>query len=245
MKKYLAAFVCIATGGFIGTASAADLPVRMPTKAPPIVAAATWTGCYIGGNAGYGWTHSHWFDFGPYTDEGSNTSSGGAVGLQGGCDYQTGPFVVGIQGMWDWANLDGSHPYTLDPSYTDHSKVSSFATLTGRLGYAVQPDSLAYLKGGAAWVRDKFTETCAPNIFTGCPGIAKVTRSGWTLGGGLEHRFTSNLSAFVEYNYMGFGKKTSTLLYADGSTYDYDIKQNVQTVLAGVNYRFSGPASRY
>jgi hypothetical protein len=39
---------------------------------------------------------------------------------------------------------------------------------------------------------------------------------------------------------MDFGKKTHPLVYTDGSTYDYDIKQNVQTLLVGVNYRFGG-----
>jgi len=140
--------------------------------------------------------------------------------------------------MRDWASLDGSHPYASDPFYTDHSKVTSFATLTGRLGYAVQPASLLYVKGGAAWVRDKFTETCSDSSI--CPGSAKSSRTGWTIGGGWEYRFAPSWSAFVEYNYMDFGRKTSTLVYTDGSIYDYDIKQNVQTFLVGVNYRFGG-----
>ena len=41
-------------GFAVSTASAADLPVRMPVKAPPpaVVAVYNWTGFYIGGNVG-------------------------------------------------------------------------------------------------------------------------------------------------------------------------------------------------
>src|ERR1700685_1980924 len=41
----------------ISAAAAADLPARTYTKAPAMVAAApiSWTGCYVGVEAGYGW----------------------------------------------------------------------------------------------------------------------------------------------------------------------------------------------
>jgi hypothetical protein len=42
---------------------------------------------------------------------------------------------------------------------------------------------------------------------------------------------------------MDFGKDKSTLVYTNSSTYDYDIKQNMQTVLVGINYRFSSFAT--
>src|SRR5262245_32942049 len=91
-------------------AAAADLP-RMPVKAPPPPVVATWTGCYVGFNAGFGWSHEDWFDPFVSRDEGSHTRSGGMAGGQIGCDLQTGPFVVGVQFMMDGGGLDGSHPY--------------------------------------------------------------------------------------------------------------------------------------
>jgi outer membrane immunogenic protein len=56
MKKLLTA---IAALGLIGTpAFAADMAVKAP---PPVVAPApvfSWTGFYIGGNAGGAWSHN-------------------------------------------------------------------------------------------------------------------------------------------------------------------------------------------
>ncbi|HST93159.1 MAG TPA: porin family protein, partial [Microvirga sp.] len=58
MKKILLSSVALL--GFTATAMAADLPSR---RAPaPIIAAVpvfTWTGFYVGVNAGYGWQDSN------------------------------------------------------------------------------------------------------------------------------------------------------------------------------------------
>ena len=53
MKKILGGIVVSAL--LAAPALAADLPARMPVKAPPapIVAVFNWTGCYIGGHVGY------------------------------------------------------------------------------------------------------------------------------------------------------------------------------------------------
>ncbi len=230
------------------SASAADLPTRAYTKAPPAPAAvAHWTGCYVGVNGGFGWGRKNWSDPQLGLDDGSNTATGGAVGGQIGCDYQPGAnLVIGIQGMADWASLDGSHVSLNFPNYTDRNRISFFGTVTARVGLLFNPMTLVYAKGGGAWVRDKFSSTCSLAFDPTCPGEARVTRSGWTAGVGAEHMFLPNVSAFVEYNFMGFGRRTATLVYTDGTPYDYNIKQDVQTFLLGINYRFGGPVvARY
>jgi outer membrane immunogenic protein len=236
MRRFQSAVLAaVAIVGFASVASAADMPVKarpMPMVAP----VATWTGCYIGANVGYGWANKNWQD--PQVanfDAGSSTATGGLGGGQIGCDYQTGQFVFGVQGMFDWASLTGNNLYTGTTTETLSSKVSSVATLTGRVGYAVQPITLLYIKGGAAWVRDTFTDADPTAPYS---GDAKSTRSGWTLGAGLEYQFAPNWSVFGEYNYMDFGRSTSTLNFNPG-TYDYDIRQNVQALQLGINYRFS------
>ena len=89
-----------------GHSNAADLaPIYAPP--PPLVAVFTWTGCYIGGNAGGIWANSDWSDT-IIGDFGSNTPSGALGGVQAGCNYQAGGFVVGIQGDYDWTSINSS-----------------------------------------------------------------------------------------------------------------------------------------
>ena len=55
MNKILLGCIPLAALAAIGSASAADLPVK---ARPPLVAPFTWTGCYIGGFVGYQTGHS-------------------------------------------------------------------------------------------------------------------------------------------------------------------------------------------
>jgi outer membrane immunogenic protein len=249
MKELVVGTVALAAIGMAGSAMAADLRARAPVyKAPPPVVAYNWTGCYVGGNVGYGWAPKQWTDGGiEFT---SHTADGVVGGGQLGCDYQTGPWVFGIQGMFDWSGMRGDSRSIIDPVLIDSTRVSWFATLTGRIGYAVQPMTLLYVKGGAAWVRDKHDECCVtattPVIedeigFLG-DGFARVTRYGWTVGAGFEHMFRHNWSFFVEYDYIGLGTRAVTFTPTPPTTlpFIYNIRQNVQTVLVGLNYRF-GP----
>src|ERR1700736_6688181 len=52
-KLFLSAAVLSVLPG-IGSASAADLPARTYTKAPPVTPVYNWTGFYINGGGGYG-----------------------------------------------------------------------------------------------------------------------------------------------------------------------------------------------
>jgi outer membrane immunogenic protein len=229
-------------------AAAADLAARPYTKAPVMAAPVySWTGCYVGGNVGYGWSPTKWADNGVLFT--SHDVDGVVGGGQVGCDYQSGPWVFGIQGMFDAADMKGHGTNLfLDPSgrVIDATKISWLATLTGRLGYTVQPMTLLYVKGGAAWARAKFNECCEPTLFIPdtlgplADGVADKTRSGWTVGAGLEHMFAPNWSAFVEYDYIRLGDRTVTFSPINGgvTSFNYQIDQNIHTVLVGLNYRF-------
>jgi outer membrane immunogenic protein len=107
--------------------------------------------------------------------------------------------------------------------------------LTARIGYLVQPQSLLYLKGGVAWAHNKFVDN-ATSLVGPTTSTGKSTRGGWTAGGGIEQMFVPHWSLFVEYDYTNFGRRTENL--TGGPTEAFSIKQNLQTVLVGVNYRF-------
>ena len=80
-------------------------------------------------------------------------------------------------------------------------------------------------------------------------GQANTSRSGWTVGGGLEYAFLPNWSAFVEYNYINLGSRNEQLTYGCGSIcvfpgyifpnpYTFTVSHNISEVLFGLNYRF-------
>jgi outer membrane immunogenic protein len=245
MKTFILNFAALLTAS---GAMAADLAARPYTKAPAMIAPVySWTGCYVGGNIGYGWSPTKWTDNG--VEFTSHNADGVVGGGQVGCDYQSGPWVFGIQGMFDAADMKGRGVNRfLDPTgrVIDESKFSWLATLTGRLGYTVQPATLLYVKGGAAWARANFKECCEPTVvvFDGlgplADGIADKTRSGWMVGAGLEHMFSPNWSAFIEYDYIGLGRETVRFSPINGAPgpFTYQIDQNIHTVLVGLNYRF-------
>jgi outer membrane immunogenic protein len=202
--------------------------------------------------------------FVPGTSLGTHTSRGVAGGGQLGCDYQAGPVVFGIQGFYDLTGMKGNN---LQPNgfFLNNSFLQSIATVTGRIGYTVTPTVLLYAKGGGAWVHDRYnvaTPTgislplCAgtmmlPPCAVGVPTVVVApgtilalgdhSATGWTAGLGAESAlFGSNWSLFVEYNYLDFGtsRVTYTSTVVPGLRFPLDIRQSVNVVLFGLNYRF-------
>jgi outer membrane immunogenic protein len=74
------------------------------------------------------------------------------------------------------------------------------------------------------------------------------TSNGWTAGAGLEWAlYYSNWSLFLEYDYMSFGtsQTTFTSTLVPGLRFPLDIKQSVNIVLVGMNWRFWGGNRHY
>ena len=122
----------------LDSAMAADLPVRVaPPTVPPVAYVSpvyNWSGFYVGGHLGYGWSktdvHDHLTGL-----SGSADPSGFLGGGQIGFNWQTGAFVFGIEGDGSWTNADGSRTFSNGAVVTmEHNW---YATLTGRVGYAV------------------------------------------------------------------------------------------------------------
>jgi len=253
MRNIVAAIAGAALSlGALSVATAADLPAKAPAAYVPPPPPVSWTQCYFGGNVGGGWSHVGWSaeryryygegDGYSYYNNGSGNASGIVGGLQVGCDYQVNNWVWGIQGMFDWANLSGGGDYI-------HARSNWFATLTGRVGYLVQPATLLYFKGGAAWTQNQISsngyyggEYGSYCYYYNCSSTN--TRTGWTVGGGVEYKINPSWSVFVEYNYMDFGSVTRTFSGSGG--YDYErvsASQNIQNVLVGLNWRWGGGAT--
>lgn len=208
---------------------------------------ASWTGCYAGANTGYGWADVEGTDLAMLSPAviqnnrpvGSATADGGVIGGQAGCDYQIDHWVFGGQILADYADLTGSHQFINGSSPSDRMKydVKAFGSITGRLGYAFHPNTLAYIKTGAAWTETKHTDADpSPNLqYT---GSSEITRNGWLIGIGLEHSIRRNISVFIEYDYMDFGKAATDVPYSDGQNWRFSFKQEMSYIGLGMNYRF-------
>jgi outer membrane immunogenic protein len=219
------------------SALAADLaPGGRPLPSayiPPPPIPYLWTGCYVGGNIGGAWSNVDLTDVSSVKFSTSN--SGFAGGGQVGCDYQARAWVVGLRDMFDATSLNGSTAFSTKAlSGTFDSRTNWFDTLTARAGYLVQPNVLLYAQGGAAWANTDIT------VFNGASaqiGEFSSNHTGWTVGAGAEWMFAQRWSVFAEYNFMDFGTQTAAF-GGCGGTCTLNAKEDVQSVLAGVNYKF-------
>jgi outer membrane immunogenic protein len=197
----------------------ADLPPLY--KAPP-VQLYSWSGCYFGGQLGQMWARQDWTDrMGPPAfgrSSGNLDATGFVGGVQGGCNYQTGPIVFGVQGDYLWANARG-------------------------VGYAWDR-FLGYVKGGGARQRTEY-EFFIPAT-SGTLSGARETHAGWPLGIGAEYAFLPNVTAFIEYDYYDFGTR-STQFVTVVSVLDRmaDIRERTSVVKGGVNFKFDLGAAAF
>jgi len=236
----------IATTGLVlalvQMSSAADLPRKAPpAPLPPPPPPYTWTGCYIGGNIGGAWASVEVTAV-ALGATGSRSNGGFAGGGQIGCDYQFyNSWVVGIRNMFDGTDIHKDrtfiNPLLPTGGGSVNTRVDWFDTLTGRVGYLLLPNLLLYGQGGAAWT--EMSASINNGFGTQIGSISRGSRTGWTAGGGLEWQFVPHWSAFLEYNYMGFGTRSASFLACGLANCGIlSAKANMQDVVVGVNYRF-------
>ena len=225
-----------------GVANAADFPSQPSSPQAPyyVPAGYNWTGFYIGINGGWASSHKCW-DFVPgpglaLTPEGCHNATGAAAGGQIGFNWQGGPLVFGVELIGDWASMTGSNNsrFFVAPQNTNRTKVDAIAAATGRFGYAGYAGLLIYVKGGGAWVDDKYdARITATGVLT---ASATETRAGWTVGGGFEYDFAPSWSVAVEYDHYDFGTKNVTFA-GSGAGIDR-IGQSVDMITTRLNWRF-------
>lgn len=208
-------------------AHAADMqrPQAMPAKAPAFVAPVySWTGLYLGVNAGYGWGRSEWTSGGVSTDR--FNADGAMVGGTVGYNMQMGQWVAGIEGDIAWSDMRGDTGTGLCVGVVCETRNNWLGTARGRIGYAFN-GMMPYVTGGAAVGDIEATPTGGSST--------TETKVGWTLGGGVEAAITGPWTAKVEYLYADLGKGSCDTSVC-GTPTDVDLTTNI--VRAGVNFRF-------
>jgi len=193
--------------GFSANAEAADLYApRAPYTVNQPLNAYSWAGPYIGGNLGYEWGN---------VSNNPTKPSGFAGGVQAGYNWQTGPWVLGVEGDIQGTAADDTFaPWKFSNPW--------FGTLRGRAGYAIS-NVLFYGTGGLA-----FGELTGQTF-----GLSEShTTAGWTLGLGAEVGLAPHWSAKVEYLYVDLSSSQFVTVTNASNGYRFG------TFRAGVNYHF-------
>jgi len=227
-----------------GPALGADMAVRPLLKAPPMVAPYSWTGWYIGANAGYGvGSKQGGLAFTPAATETFNAMPGGGFGGgQLGYNYQIySNIVLGLETDIQGAGITDTRTCLLvcgaGLSAAIDQKLTWFGTTRARLGWATGP-VLTYVTAGAAYGgTETGLTTTAGGLTTSL--VTTSTKSGFVWGTGVEAALGGNWTAKAEYLQMDLGSSAVTnVLPATTST--FSTKHQEQLFRGGVNYRF-GP----
>lgn len=220
MKLKSALLGASALVAMVGTAVAADLPVKAPYINQQ-TSVFSWTGFYLGVNGGYGFAAQ---DIGlsgtpvarlqePGTI-GTN-ASGGVGGIHAGFNYQISPtWVWGVEGRFAGTGIKsaGTDPNgnTLTTSLPWESSV------VARLGVVpADPRLMLYGLGGVAF-GDIKQSVGGPNIASALTPATDNIHTGWTAGAGIEYAFTNNLIGGLEYRYTNLGNTAIALCSVNG-----------------------------
>jgi outer membrane immunogenic protein len=246
MRRHMKLIVAVAAMfgiGASGVASAADLAVKAPRAVVPLY---NWTGCYIGGNVGGGWskmdTTQVQIDTAPPTatqaNFGSEKDSGFLGGGQVGCDFQTTNLVFGIEGQFDFGNINGTHSIPALAGFTESNSLKELYLITGRIGYLWTPQLLGYVKVGAAFQTNKNSIYLPGGALS---DSAKFTDPGITAGIGFEYMFMPSWSVFAEANYVWTEDDSAAHDYKSPAGTPIEVindRQRIISATVGVNYKF-------
>jgi outer membrane immunogenic protein len=161
------------------------------------VPAISWTGVYLGVQAGHAWGAANFDDDSGLTvpwPQHEWSFGGGYAGF----NLQLNPFVIGVEGDANSGNRDGaSH---VGGGFSVLTDIDSFASVRGRFGLAADR-FLFFATGGWAWA-DVSGTVVAPDLsrFT-----VETTVDGWTMGGGLDYAFTDKFIGRIEYRHYALG----------------------------------------
>jgi outer membrane immunogenic protein len=159
-----------------------------------------------------------------------NGADGLLYGLNAGYDFQLGGAVAGIEGEVTGATSNQRGSDLLLTGDSARLKTDRDLYVGARLGFAVAPSTMLYVKGGYtnAKISARYNDGTNPIINEG------VTLDGYRLGAGIEQKF--NLfgpSGFVkaEYRYSNYKN-------LDFGAADIDTDLDRHQILAGVGVRF-------
>ena len=191
----------------------ADGMNRRAVQAAP--APFSWTGFYVGAQAGYTWVDAeHTFSNGAPSDH--SDPRGGVFGGHVGYNMQSGIIVYGVEADLGYSGLDHSAG-----GITEKNRFNG--SVRGRVGYDLNP-FLLYGTAGLAATNNKVS---------GLGDSDSKMAYGYTVGVGAEAFVTSNITARVEYRFSDYQDKDYNLGGTNVSR-GYD----EQSVKVGIGVKF-------
>ena len=231
----------------------------------------SWTGFYVGLNAGFGGGElDPRYDLTnteisvDYTDRQAHRLGGFFAGGQAGYNRQFGNALVGIETDLQWSGIAAQyHKRTLLQGNFNTSFASTglqlanmdvtqdwFGTTRLRLGHVFAGQWLAYVTGGVAYAQFNAGNSgyrmslSTPGVDGQVSGSAASTKIGWAAGAGLEYAVNSRFSVKTEYLYTQYSGLTSGYLAAYSSPIFGSFATGtigLHLVRAGVNARLGEP----
>ena len=250
MKKLSASAAALVV--VTASASAADLPSRDAPNVFSPTPVATWSGFYLGAQAGYAWgsdqTQVEVAGF-PFILVAPDYDTSGFVGgVHAGFNLQTDLLVFGLEGDLELATVEGNVDLTGNGNFPGYRVTSSTDTnfqgsLRARVGVGIDR-VMIYGTGGLALasVENAYTaELPVGNVFGAPAGTSSSKfdelRWGWTIGTGAEYAITSSLTARAEYRYTNLNRYENVTSFL-GSRSVAEQEPDFHTLRIGTSYKF-------
>lgn len=201
---------------------------------PVAVAPPSFEGLYLGLHLGYAVDGNADFDFIAGTQS-STEIDGFVYGGHLGYNWQSGPFVFGLESDISGAELDGTSPCP-NAAFNCNADLDLLASIRARLGYVASTGLLIYLTGGYAYAEADFQAN---------DGLGDVYRGsgefdGYVIGGGLEALLSQNMVLGLEALYYDFDGERIAFENALGARDDFDADLDTTVIRARLSYKFGG-----
>lgn len=220
MKRILAGLAGVSALCLALPAYAADIDVTDPGY--------DWSGIYIGIQGGYGFGKSDIDDDVSFATDFNidGAFAGGLLGVQ----WQLDPVLIGLEGEWNWSDIDGDDSLIAGFTSVD-TDVKWFGSADLKLGLPMD-HFLFYAIGGLAFGRLETGQDVPP---LGAGFDDDQTDIGWTAGAGIDFAATDNFIIGARYKYFDFGDEDY-----DGGPGFTDRHQDVHfhTISLNMDYKF-------
>ena len=216
-----------------------------------------------GGQAGYNWHKNNWV-FGLETDiQGSGQKGNGSSLCRGGPGSTTSNQPADVNSacsLGHTGDTPAGNVAALPLTNNLSADLRWFGTLRGRIGPTITPTILVYVTGGLAYGEVSTTNTITGTNLVGQQGVNtpptfvavaasssnSFTKTGWTIGAGLEGVVSGNWTAKIEYLYIDLGTVSGAfvtpIITPSGgfltTRYSSHITDNILRV--GFNYKWGG-----